>query len=146
MSILSKLPVVKKNVSKRLGRGYGSGVGGHTSTRGTKGHKARTGGKTPLWFEGGQLPLIRRLPWWRGKSRFNSLKKIQEVQLQAVVEKKLTIVTPETLAEAGLFRLSYGEPRLVGAVELSQPIKVEKVTVTQPVKQAIEKAGGSVTL
>lgn len=146
MSILSKLPVVKKNTSKRLGRGYGSGVGGHTSTRGTKGHGARTGGKTPLWFEGGQLPLIRRLPWWRGKGRFQSLHKIQEVQLKAVVEKKLTTVTPESMAEAGLFRTSYGEPRLVGAIELSQPITVERVSVTGPVKQAIEKAGGSVTL
>lgn len=146
MSMLSKLPVVKKNASKRLGRGYGSGVGGHTSSRGTKGHKARTGGKTPLWFEGGQLPLIRRLPWWRGKSRFQSLKKVQEVQLKSVVEKKLTTVTPESLAEVGLFRPAYGKPRLVGTMELTQPISVERVEVTNTVKQAIEKVGGSVTL
>lgn len=146
MSILHKLPAIQKNNQKRVGRGYGSGVGGHTSTRGTKGHTSRTGGKTPLWFEGGQLPLIRRLPWLRGKGRFQSLKKVQEVQLKAVVEKKLQTVTPESLIEAGLFRSSYGEPRLVGAVELASAIKVERVSVTDPVKQAIEKAGGSVTL
>ncbi len=144
MSILSKLPAVHKRVSKRLGRGYGSGVGGHTSTRGTKGNKARTGGKIPLWFEGGQLPLIRRLPWWRGKGRFKSLHQIQEVQLQAVVTKKLSTVTPAVLQKAGLTRASYGTPRLVGAIELASPIKVEGVEVTKTVQQAIIKAGGSV--
>lgn len=146
MSLLNKLPIVKKNAAKRVGRGYGSGIGGHTSGRGSKGHGAREGKGTPLWFEGGQLPLIRRLPWLRGKSRFNSLKKIHEVQLSAVVAKNLVTVTPETLVEAGLTRRSYGQPRLVGTVELSAPIKVERVAVSNPVKQAIEKAGGSVTL
>ncbi len=146
MNLLNKLPLVKKNAAKRVGRGYGSGIGGHTSGRGSKGHGAREGKGTPLWFEGGQLPLIRRLPWLRGKGRFQSLKKINEVQLAAVLAKKLATVTPETLAEAGLTRRNYGLPRLVGAIELTQPIKVERVTVTNPVKQAIEKAGGSVTL
>lgn len=146
MSLLNKLPIVKKNAAKRVGRGYGSGVGGHTTGRGAKGHGAREGGQTPLWFEGGQLPLIRRLPWLRGKSRFQSLKKIQEVRLSAVAAKKLTTVTPETLIEAGLTRRSYGQPRLVGAVELNAPLKVERVTTSGPVRAAIEKAGGSVTL
>ena len=146
MSLLNKLPLVKKNAAKRVGRGYGSGIGGHTSGRGSKGHGAREGKGTPLWFEGGQLPLIRRLPWLRGKGRFQSLKKIHEVQLSAVAAKKLVTVTPETLVGSGLTRRSYGQPRLVGAVELSQAIKVERVTVSNPVKAAIEKAGGSVTL
>lgn len=146
MSVLSKLPAVKKNTAKRIGRGYGSGVGGHTSTRGGKGHTARTGGSTPLWFEGGQLPLIRRLPWWRGKSRFQSLRVVQEVQLREVMTKGLTTVTPETLVKAGMAQLDAGEIRLIGAQKIEVALTVQGVAVSGPVRQAIEAAGGSVTL
>lgn len=146
MNILNSLQKTVIGKAKRVGRGYGTGVGGHYSGRGGKGHTSRTGGKIPLWFEGGQLPLIRRLPWWRGKSRFHSLKKIQEVQLKTIVDKKLTVVTQQTLVEAGLARLGYGEPRIISAQEITVALKVEGVAVSGPVKAAIEKAGGSVTL
>lgn len=72
MSLLNQLPPVKSKPKRRLGRGYGSQKGGHTSSRGQKGQKSRN--KLPIWFEGGQLPLIRRTPFIKGKSRFNSLK------------------------------------------------------------------------
>ncbi|OGD83940.1 50S ribosomal protein L15 [Candidatus Collierbacteria bacterium RIFOXYD1_FULL_40_9] len=66
--LLSNLPKVIKTPKKRLGRGRGSGVGGHTVGRGQKGQKTR--GIIPLWFEGGQLPLVRRTPFIKGKHRF----------------------------------------------------------------------------
>jgi large subunit ribosomal protein L15 len=70
--LLSNLSKSKSPSAKRVGRGYGSGKGGHTSGRGQKGQNAR--GKMPTWFEGGQLPLIRRTPFIKGKSRFISFK------------------------------------------------------------------------
>lgn len=146
MSVLSKLPKIKKNVPKRIGRGYGSGVGGHTSTKGGKGHTQRTGGQTPLWFEGGQLPLIRRLPWWRGKSRFDSLVIVQEVQLRDIVSKGLTEVTFASLEKAGLVRAKKGTVRVIGATKLEKVLKFEGVAVSGPVQKAVEEAGGSVTL
>ena len=65
---LHQLTKTTTRSQKRRGRGYGSGVGGHTVGRGAKGQKARS--NVSLWFEGGQLPLTKRLPFWRGKSRF----------------------------------------------------------------------------
>ncbi len=67
-TILTNLPKLTKTGKKRLGRGRGSGVGGHTVGRGQKGQKTR--GIIPLWFEGGQLPLVRRTPFIKGKHRF----------------------------------------------------------------------------
>jgi large subunit ribosomal protein L15 len=68
MSILSSLTKITTRSKKRLGRGYGSGKGGHTSSRGQKGQKSRVGSKVPLWFEGGALPLSKRIPMWRVKA------------------------------------------------------------------------------
>ena len=62
MKLHNLLPTKKNKSKKRLGRGYGSGKGGHTVGRGTKGQKAREGRGAPLGFEGGQVPLFRRLP------------------------------------------------------------------------------------
>lgn len=145
MGLLSSLPSVKKHESKRVGRGYGSGQGGHTSGRGMKGQRSRTGGGVPLWFEGGQLPLIKRMPMLRGKGRLVSLLRRQEVQLQAVIDNKVTDVTPQNLLEAGLIRNRKGMPRLIGAVELTEKLTVsDTVEVSGPVQKAIEKAGGTV--
>lgn len=146
MSLLKRLPAIVKSKAKRIGRGYGSGQGGHTSTRGGKGHTAREGGETPLWFEGGQLPLIKRLPMQRGKGRLVSLKTRQEVQLRDIVAAGLTEVSPLTLAQAGLTRLGKGIPRVIGKTDVTTAISFTEVEVSGPVKQAVEAAGGSVTL
>jgi len=68
---LESIPVRKnrKKNSKRLGRGYGSGVGGHTSTRGSKGQKSRSGHKSLVFFEGGNVPFFRRMPKFAGFKR-----------------------------------------------------------------------------
>lgn len=144
MSLLHQLQAIKNSGQRRVGRGYGSKRGGHTSSRGQKGQLSRNGGKRPLWFEGGQLPLMKRLPWQRGKGRLKSLQNRQEVQLVDVVKNKLSTVTPQTLLEAGLVVNSQDRIRLIGATKLETAIKVENVETSQPVRQAIEKAGGSV--
>lgn len=69
--LLATLTKSTKTSKKRLGRGFGSGVGGHTVGRGQKGQKTR--GVMPVWFEGGQLPIIRRTPFIKGKHRFQSI-------------------------------------------------------------------------
>ncbi len=68
---LNELTKTTTRSKKRLGQGYGSGKGGHTSSRGQKGQTSR--GNLPVWFEGGQLPQIRRFPFIKGKNRFKSL-------------------------------------------------------------------------
>ncbi len=69
--LLAELKKSTETAKKRLGRGFGSGVGGHTVGRGQKGQKTR--GTMPVWFEGGQLPIIRRTPFIKGKHRFQSI-------------------------------------------------------------------------
>jgi large subunit ribosomal protein L15 len=78
-SILSlhTLAKITARGKKRLGRGYGSGKGGHTSGRGQKGQKSRR--TIQWWFEGGQLPLVKRVPFLRGKGRLNPLKQKQVI-------------------------------------------------------------------
>lgn len=141
--MLNTLPKITTNKQKRLGRGFGSGVGGHTVGRGSKGHGARTGKTTPLWFEGGQLPLIRRLPFWRGKFRFKSLSTIaQEVQtakLSLLVGKD---VTPETLEAVGLIKNAHHPIKIIGTGNLEKLGSVRGVSMTTSAKKAIEAAGG----
>ncbi len=146
MSLLRDLPSIVTSSAKRVGRGYGSQRGGHTSGRGMKGQLSRTGApKSALWFEGGQLPLIKRLPMLRGKSRFVSLKTKQEVQLRDVLAKGLTEITPETLLEAKLIRSSNGIPRIIGATKVETAVTVSGVETSNSVQKAIESAGGKVT-
>ena len=90
MSILHQLSSIVDRSHKRLGRGFGSGKGGHTSSRGSKGQRSRTGSKIPLWFEGGQLPLIKRLPMLRGKYRFKVVRPVVELTLSDLEKLTLT--------------------------------------------------------
>lgn len=145
--MLHTLPKLTTNKQKRLGRGFGSGVGGHTVGRGTKGHGARTGKSTPLWFEGGQLPLIRRLPFWRGKFRFKSLASaVQEVQTAKLSLLAGKDVTPETLLAAGLIKNAHHKVKLIGTAKLANVGSVRGVSMTAAAKTAIETAGGKVEI
>lgn len=142
LSILKKITFGKK---KRLGRGHGTGKGSHTVGRGTKGARARVGQEVPLWFEGGQLPLVRRLPFMRGKGRNVSLMmKPQHVSLAQIEKHGLKHVTPETLKEKQLIKDSSAPIKILGAGAVSFAVTVERVKVTQSVKRAIEKNGGKV--
>lgn len=142
---LNKLPKLLKRPKKRLGRGHGSGRG-KTAGRGTKGQKAR--GKIALGFEGGQLPLIKRLPLWRGKGRnkslgvnpivinvkyLNLLPKDSEVTLATLIKAK--IVKED---EAKIFGV-----KILGDGELKVPLIV-RLPCSGGAKKKIEGAGGKV--
>ncbi|MDA1079372.1 MAG: 50S ribosomal protein L15 [bacterium] len=144
-SLLSKLPPSSIKQRKRVGRGYGSGVGGHTSTRGQKGQKSRAGGKTALWFEGGQLPLIKRMPMLRGKGRFVSFGKRVELSLKKLNLVSATKVTLETLKLEKLVSSRAQAVKIIGTGEITKKLQVIDIVVTPGAQKKIEAAGGSIT-
>lgn len=130
---------------KRVGRGAGSGKGWHTTGRGTKGQKARS--KVPTWFEGGQLPLIRRTPFIRGKGRLESLKGksyvITTEQLNVFSDK--AVVDAESIRSQKAFKISKNLTpnfKIVVRGELKKALVV-KVPASKSAIQAIQSAGGS---
>lgn len=129
---------------KRVGRGTGSGKG-KTSGRGQKGQNARTGGSVRLNFEGGQLPLTKRLPKLRG---FNNRFKVYYVpvnldQLERIFDAQGE-VSPDTLAAAGLLG-NVSDPVVVLARgEVTKPLSVKVQRISATARQKIEAAGGTV--
>jgi large subunit ribosomal protein L15 len=130
---------------KRLGRGPGSGTG-KTSGKGHKGQKARTGHHgIPAWFEGGQMPLQRRMPK-RGFKNWNRVE-YAVVNLKSLERVEGDEVTPETLHQSGLIDLGKGRPvKLLGDGEVSRKLTVRAHAVSASAREKIEKAGGSVEL
>lgn len=130
-----------KKQPKRVGRGIG-GKGGKTAGRGTKGTKARS--KVPVWYEGGQLPLQRRLPKMKGfKNPFRV--EYQAVNLDTISETGLEEVTPEALYERGL--ISKGVTiKILGRGELSRAVHVKAHAVSATAQAAISAAGGTVEI
>lgn len=144
MSILHTLPSITTKASKRLGRGHGSGKGAHTIGRGTKGHKARKDGQSRDWFEGGQLPLIKRLPMMRGKSRFNVVRPTAEITLSDLQKMKNEVVTLETLKLEKLIAPEFKQAKIIATGTLSRAVTVQGLRVSQAAKELIIKAGGQV--
>jgi len=134
-----------KHRVKRLGCGESSGHG-KTSCKGNKGQKARSGGGTRVGFEGGQMPLHRRLPK-RGFNNFNFKTKVEVVnvgQLEKAFDDGAT-VTEEALREAGLINRSCEVIKILGSGELTKKLVIAGgATVSASAKEKIEKAGGSV--
>ncbi|HJX37928.1 MAG TPA: 50S ribosomal protein L15 [Anaerolineae bacterium] len=133
-----------KKQRKRVGRGDSSGSG-KTSGRGTKGQKSRSGGNLPPYFEGGQLPLVKRLPHMRGftnifKTRFCA------INLDRLNERfeKGDEVTPVTLMEAGLIKSPEELVKVLGRGELDKPLTVKAHGFSASARAKIEAAGGSV--
>lgn len=127
----------------RVGRGIAAGKG-KTAGRGHKGQGARSGGGKGLYFEGGQLPLVRRLPFKRG---FTNIFRIhyQEVNLRQLAERFSAgdEVNPATLAEKGLVRKA-GEPVVIlGQGEIDFPLTVQAHRFSQNAKNQIVAAGGT---
>jgi large subunit ribosomal protein L15 len=138
-------PAGANRQKKRRGRGPASGQG-KTGGRGHKGQKARSGGGIPPWFEGGQMPLNRRLP----KRGFTNIfkKQYQLVnldQLENRFEAGQT-VNGESLAETGLVKYPARPVKLLGRGELSKQLTVEVDRASQAAVKAVEAAGGSVTV
>lgn len=132
----------KKN--KRVGRGTGSGYGG-TSTRGHKGAKSRSGYKRKIGFEGGQMPLQRRVPKF-GFKNINRVeyKAINLSDLEALAEaSQIQKVTVEALREAGLVSKN-ALVKILGNGSLSHSLEVEANAFSKTAEEAIKAAGGSV--
>lgn len=144
MSDLSNLrrPEGANQPKKRLGRGPGSGFG-KTSGKGHKGQKARTGGKVHTWFEGGQMPLQRRLPKRGFKNPFRI--EYETVNVSAFEALDVDEITPELLHQHRLIDLGRGRPiKVLGDGELSRRLVVKAHAFTKGARSKIEAAGGTV--
>lgn len=133
---------------KRIGRGQGSGHGG-TATKGHKGAKARSGHKFKIWFEGGQMPLARRVP----KHGFTSpnRKEVQVVNLgqieDLVTRRRIAgAITPEALFKAGAIKRKQEPVKILADGTLKSKVDVTAHAVSKAARTKIEAAGGTVTL
>ena len=125
---------------RRVGRGIGSGMG-KTSTRGTKGQFSRTGGGVRPGFEGGQMPLYRRLPKRGFKNTF--AKKYAEVNVEQLnCFDNGAVVDPAALIEAGILKNVLDGVRVLGNGELTKSLTVQAQGFTKSAQQKIEAAGG----
>jgi large subunit ribosomal protein L15 len=129
---------------KRVGRGTGSGHG-KTSGKGSKGQKARAGRGVPRWFEGGQLPIQKRMPYKRG---FTNIYRAdwEVVNLDRLAELGLDEISPESLLASGVIRGLEFPVKILGNGELSSAIKVSAHAFSESAKTQIEQAGGTVTV
>lgn len=130
-----------KHSAKRLGRGIGSGLG-KTGGRGHKGQKSRTGGGVRRGFEGGQMPLYRRLPKFGFTSKMAMT--TAEVRLSELNKIDGDTVSLDTLKAANIIRGDMKRARIILSGEVSRALTFKGVKVTKGAKQAIEAAGGSV--
>lgn len=131
-----------KRPTRRVGRGIGSGLG-KTAGRGHKGQKSRAGGFHKVGFEGGQMPMQRRLP----KRGFVSLtaRRAAEVRLNELAKLPVAEVNLLTLKQAGLIAADSLSAKIILAGTLDKKVAVNGVAVTRGAKAAIEAAGGTVT-
>ena len=133
-----------KTAAKRLGSGIGSGLG-KTSGKGHKGQKARSGGGVRPGFEGGQMPLVRRIPKRGFNNRFRKVYSI--VNLSALEDKfeNGAVVDAEALIVSGILsKIEDAGVKILGNGELTKSLTVKANKFSASAKEAIEKAGGSV--
>ncbi|MBT9477270.1 MAG: 50S ribosomal protein L15 [Polaromonas sp.] len=130
-----------KHAKRRVGRGIGSGLG-KTAGRGHKGQKSRSGGYHKVGFEGGQMPMHRRLPKRGFKSHL--LKFNAEVTLDALERLGLAEVDLLTLKQSGLVGQMIKNVKVIKSGELSKAVKLNGISATAGAKVIIEAAGGSV--
>jgi large subunit ribosomal protein L15 len=144
---LHELPTRKnrKKKGKRIGRGYGSGKGGHTVGRGTKGQKSRTGHKSLVGFEGGQTPFFRRMPKFMGFKPINKIENVA-VNLDVISDnyKSGEKVTLESLQKKGLIGKKIGGVKILGMGDIKKKVTVEGLPMSKTAQEKIIKAGGSI--
>jgi large subunit ribosomal protein L15 len=135
----------RKYKAKRLGRGVGSGVGGHVVGRGMKGQKSRSGHKSMVMFEGGNLPFYKRMPKYKGFKRIQKIKN-QPINIDALEKefKANEIVNLESLREKGMIRKSTTHVKILGYGELSKVLNFEGVAVSSSARKKIETAKGQI--
>lgn len=130
-----------KHAKRRVGRGIGSGLG-KTSGRGHKGQKSRSGGFHKVGFEGGQMPLQRRLPKRGFKSLAAAFK--AEVRLSDLERLPVTEIDLLALKQSGMVSVLARDVRVILSGEITKTVALKGLTVTKGAKAAIEAAGGSV--
>jgi large subunit ribosomal protein L15 len=131
---------------KRVGRGTGSGKG-KTAGRGTKGQNSRTGGGVRPTFEGGQLPLVKRLPKMRGfHNRFKVEYVAVNLDLMSQRFEAGAQISPETLVEAGLLGKASDPIVVLARGDVEKPLHVKAHRVSNSAKEKIEAVGGSVEI
>jgi large subunit ribosomal protein L15 len=130
-----------KHARKRVGRGIGSGTG-KTCGRGHKGQKARTGGKIQIGFEGGQMPIQRRLP--KRGFRSQMAKTMAEIRLHELNLVEGDVIDLASLRSAGLLNAGHLRAKVVLSGELTKAVTLRGIGATQGAKAAIEAAGGTV--
>ena len=140
LNTLSPAPGARKD-AKRVGRGIGSGLG-KTAGRGHKGQKSRSGGKVRPGFEGGQMPLQKRLPKYGFTSRIS--RTTAQVRLSELNAVEGDVVDLASLKSADLINENIARVRVFLSGELNKPVTVKGVAVTKGARAAIEKAGGKV--
>ena len=130
-----------KHAEKRVGRGIGSGLG-KTGGRGHKGLKSRSGGSVKPGFEGGQMPLQRRLP----KFGFTSAKSLvsEEVRLSELAKVSVDVIDLVALKQANVIKNDTRFAKIVLSGELDKAVTVRGIKVTKGARSAIENAGGKV--
>jgi len=138
-------PLGAKHPRKRVGRGTGSGHG-KSAGRGNKGQNARSGGTKAPYFEGGQLPLVRRMPFKRGFVNIfrvpYSIVNVRDLERFAAG----TTVTPAVMAEAGLIKTAMAPVKVLGEGDLGRSLSVHVHSCSGSAKAKIEAAGGTVVL
>ncbi|AJQ97571.1 50S ribosomal protein L15 [Gynuella sunshinyii] len=130
-----------KHSPKRVGRGIGSGLG-KTGGRGHKGQKSRSGGKVKPGFEGGQMPLQRRLPKFGFQSRI--AKTTTEVRLNELAKVEADVVDIAALKKANIINNTMVRAKVILSGEINKAVTVKGLRVTKGAKAAIEAAGGKV--
>jgi large subunit ribosomal protein L15 len=137
-----------KKKRKRVGRGISAGQG-KTAGRGTKGQNARSGGGVRPYFEGGQLPLVRKLPFARGVGFRDPWKVEFKIVNVGRLEKYFVedaVISPESLAEAGIIKSSRQLVAVLGEGELNRSYMVKAHRVSAGARKKIEDAGGTIEL
>ena len=139
---LSNLKPTKGSIrdSKRIGRGNASGQG-RTAGKGHKGYNSRSGTKDRFHFEGGQTPLMRRLPK-RGFSNYGFRKIIQIVNLDRISALDIDKINPEILYEKGIIKNTDDMVKILGNGEINKPIEVMAHMFSKSAVEKLEKAGG----
>lgn len=141
MKVQDLKPAIGSNKQKkRVGRGPGSGLG-KTSGKGHKGQRARSGGSVNPGFEGGQMPLQRRIPK-RGFTNMNSIE-YAILNLKDLESLGMDEVHPESLLEAGIIRSVKDGLKILGSGELTRAVKVQAHAFSKTAMEKIKAAGGS---
>ncbi len=125
----------------RVGRGIGSGLG-KTCGRGHKGQKSRSGGFTKIHFEGGQMPIQRRLPKMGFKSRIGRM--ADQVTLAEIEKVEGDLITINELKACGLILPTIRQVKVIASGSISRSVNLKGINVTKGARQAIEQAGGKI--